>query len=552
MAQTLVCPNTKKKIAFFLGLGFWLFFFLLPFFSLLKKFLFFNFYETYSVVLSIVKDSWYQSIFVFTFQQAFLSAFFTLLVGIPTSFVFAKFNLRFFKKIYFVFLLPFIMPTILVVLSIIQFWGHQGIVNSFLKTIFHLQDTPLRLLYSLKGILIAHIFFNLPVVLQIVGNAKQKITSKYSEATLILGASVYKAFWKIELPLLLPAISAAFILIFLLCMNSFAVVWILGGGKNLILETLIYEFAKIHLDYQSVLIFALFQILLGIVFVKIFYHLQVNYVIQEPVRKKSFYYFLQKHPIQGGLIMVWLAIVLLFIVGPLFALVLDSFRTPQGLSLYWWSLLLEGQKNTFLTIFFTSLQIAFASATLSFILLLLIFPFFLQWTKYRKNLEVVFLTPLSTSLIALGLGWFLFYQEFLQDINFPLIFYIICIHSVIFFAYWLKIFLPSLESIPKNWLMIKVLYGYSWLSFSRSVLYPWLRKPFLQNFSLVMALSFGELSILLMVSDHSFSTLTTYIFAAMSSYQFSFASVIGVIFLSYFFLQNLLLELLLKKNTSVK
>ena len=549
MAQTLVYGNKKKIIAFLFGIGFWLFFFGLPFFALLDRFFVSSFSTSLDSILKILSDEWYRSVIFFTFQQALLSAFFTLVIGIPISFIFAKFSLGGFEKIYFIFLLPFIMPTILVVLSIIQFWGHQGMLNQFLKTIFFLQNSPLKIIYSLKGILIAHIFFNLPVVLQVVGKAKQRISTKYSEAALVLDCSKWKYFWKVDLPLLTAPISACFIFIFLLCMNSFAVIWVLGGGRNFIIESLIYELAKIHLDYQSVLVFTLFQILLSLFFVKFFHHFQLHSILQEPIKKKSFRIFFKKHPLQGLGVIGILFLALIFVLGPLSALVLDSFQTSSGFSIIWWKKFFQSYK--IITIFWKSFQIAFASSCISFGLLLLIVPFFLSYPKYRKNLEILFLIPLSTSFIALGLGWFLFYEKFLSIINFPLVLYVICIHAVIFFAYWIKIFLPLIETIPKSWLIIKSLYGYSWLSFSQKVLFAWLKKPFLQNFSLVMALSFGELNILLMLSDNNLETFTTSIFSAISSYRFSYASVIGITFLAYFFFQNFLLELITKKKNDL-
>lgn len=548
MAQNLVYSNSQKIIPFLFGLVFWLFFFTLPFFTLLHQFLFTEPSQVLKTILQVVGDSWYQSIFLFTFQQAFLSALGTLIIGIPVSFILAKFSFFFFQRIYFLFLLPFIMPTILVVLSIIQFWGNQGMLNQFFKALFFLQESPLQIIYSLKGILIAHIFLNLPVVLQVVGKAKQRISSQYVDNALVLGCSSWRFFWQVDFPLLKPAISACFVFIFLICMNSFAIVWVLGGGKNLIIESLIYELAKVHLDYQSVLIFALFQILLGFCFVKFFYRFSLQFILQEPIKKKPFRVFLKKKPLQALGIILFLFLVMVFILGPLLALVLNSFKTSSGFSIIWWIRIFQNMK--IFGIFWQSFQIAFASSSLSFILLLLITPFFLRFPKYRKNLEILFLIPLSTSFIALGLGWFLFYEKFLNAIHFPLTLYIICIHAVIFFAYWIKIFLPLLETIPKSWFMVKNLYGYSWLSFLQKVLFTWLKKPFLQNFSLVMALSFGELNILLMLSNEHLETITTSIFSAIANYRFSYASALGVAFLMYFFLQNFLLEWCVRKKKS--
>ena len=263
-------------LSFALAILFWAFFFLLPFFAFSE--IFFSVTASNKILYfwELLQNNNALSVLEFTFRQAFLSAFFSLLLGIPTSFLFVCFRFPFKDKLYFLFIFPFVMPTILVVLCIIQFWGYQGYLNLILKKILSLfflsvPESPLKVLYSLKGIIIAHVFFNLPVVLQIVGSTWSRISQKYNKAARLLGCSELKSFWRIDLPLLLPSISSAFILIFILCMNSFAIVWVLGGGKQPIIETLIYELARIHLDYESVLGLVGLQIFLGLAVVGIFY-----------------------------------------------------------------------------------------------------------------------------------------------------------------------------------------------------------------------------------------------------------------------------------------
>ena len=81
-------------------------------------------------------------------------------------------------------------------------------------------------------------------------------------------------------------------------MNSFAIVWILGGGKQPIIETLIYELARIHLDYESVLGLVGLQIFLGLAVVGIFYRHSSARIIAEPFQGKPFKKFLQKKTFQ--------------------------------------------------------------------------------------------------------------------------------------------------------------------------------------------------------------------------------------------------------------
>ena len=441
------------------------------------------------------------------------------------------------------------MPTILVVLCIIQFWGYQGYLNLFLAKIFA-KESSLKIIYSFKGILIAHLFFNLPVVLQLVGSSWQRISQKYHKAARLMGCNNLSSFWKIDLPLLLPAISSAFILVFLLCMNSFAIVWILGGGKNFIIETLIYQQTKIHLDYQNILGLVWLQIIFGVLISSIFCRYQLAPIAQEPIATISLYRYFLKNKFFGFCIIGWLFLIILSVVAPLLSLLIDSFKDADNFSLKWWIYFFNTGWKTLLPILIRSFIIAFFSAACSLLLLLLVLPIFYAYPKKKKLLEILFLTPLSISSIVLGLGWFLFYQEFLAKSNFELLLYLICIHTILFFPYWLKLFLPTLTLIPKSWFATQKLYGYNFLLFNVKVILPWVSKPFYQVFFLIMALSFGELNILIMIADYELKTMTTEIFAAISAYRFSYASLIGVIFLLFFLLQLQLVYFLTKNNNN--
>ena len=125
-------------LSFALAILFWAFFFLLPFFSFSE--IFFSTTSSNKILYfwEAIKNNNALSALEFTFRQAFLSAFFSLLLGIPTSFIFVRFQFPFQNKFYFLFIFPFVMPTILVVLCIIQFWGYQGYLNLILKKILSL------------------------------------------------------------------------------------------------------------------------------------------------------------------------------------------------------------------------------------------------------------------------------------------------------------------------------------------------------------------------------------------------------------------------------
>jgi thiamine transport system permease protein len=94
---------------------------------------------------------------------------------------------------------------------------------------------------TLTIILLAHIYYNMAVVIRLVGGYWANLNPRMNEAARVLGASPAKAFLEITLPLLKPALTSAAVLIFLFTFTSFGVILILGGPGFNTIETEIYR-----------------------------------------------------------------------------------------------------------------------------------------------------------------------------------------------------------------------------------------------------------------------------------------------------------------------
>jgi len=125
--------------------------------------------------------------------------------------------------------LPFVIPTV-VVSSAWVFWlGRKGILPG------------LDWLYSLKAIVLAHVFLNAPWVGLQVSQARSQLPRPILDAAASLGASRSQRLAWIYWSMLSPAILAAFVQVFCLCATSFAIVLLLGGGPPVeTLETALY------------------------------------------------------------------------------------------------------------------------------------------------------------------------------------------------------------------------------------------------------------------------------------------------------------------------
>jgi len=172
----------------------------------------------------------------FTFYQAFLSTFITLLVGIPSSYLFGRFSFRGKNLLKILSTLPFILPTVVVAAGFTALIGSKGWLNLFLMDILRISTPPIRLLNSLPAILIAHVFYNTSIVIRVVGTAWEQLDQKIENAARVLGATPNNVFWKITLPLLLPSVLSAAILVFLFDFTSFGVILMMGGAAFTTIE----------------------------------------------------------------------------------------------------------------------------------------------------------------------------------------------------------------------------------------------------------------------------------------------------------------------------
>ena len=123
--------------------------------------------------------------------------------------------------------LPLVVPSIVAVFGIVAVYGHSGWINDFASLV----GAPRwQNLYGLPGILLAHVFFNLPLAVRLLLPLWSAVPGETWRLVAQLGMRS-GAIWRlIEWPLLRQALPGVAGLVFMLCFTSFAVVLTLGGG----------------------------------------------------------------------------------------------------------------------------------------------------------------------------------------------------------------------------------------------------------------------------------------------------------------------------------
>ena len=161
-------------------------------------------------------------------------------VGCAAAYVFARYRFRGKTAFRTLATVPFVLPTVVVATAFGAFLGEKGLINSLLAPL-HGGKPVLQLDRTLVALLLAHVFYNFTVVLRIVGGFWANLDPRTEAAAAVLGADRWRVWREITLPLLLPAIGAAALLVFIFTFAAFGTVLILGRPGDATLEVQIYR-----------------------------------------------------------------------------------------------------------------------------------------------------------------------------------------------------------------------------------------------------------------------------------------------------------------------
>jgi 2-aminoethylphosphonate transport system permease protein len=142
-------------------------------------------------------------------------------------------------------------PSFLVAFTLIFLYGSQGSVSIGLQRLFHLQTPPLDFLFGLGGVVLAEVVFYAPFVVRPTLASFAMLDMRIVEAARSLGANGLMVALRVILPLAWPGIAAGTILCFLLTLNEFGILLVLGSARLVTLPVAIYSSATVDLDLPT-------------------------------------------------------------------------------------------------------------------------------------------------------------------------------------------------------------------------------------------------------------------------------------------------------------
>jgi len=189
----------------------------------------------------VLADRLTREVVWFTLWQAVASTVLTIALALPAAYVLGRYAFPGRSAVRALVTVPFVLPTVVVALA-------------FLAIL------PADLERGWAAILIAHAFFNVAVVVRVVGGFWASLDRRVSEAAATLGAGPWQSFREVTLPLLAPALAAAAAIVFLFSFTSFGIVLILGGPAYSTIEAEIYNQAVRLFDLRAAAVLSLLQL----------------------------------------------------------------------------------------------------------------------------------------------------------------------------------------------------------------------------------------------------------------------------------------------------
>ncbi|HLC93006.1 MAG TPA: iron ABC transporter permease [archaeon] len=475
---------------------------------------------TFGKAISIILSK--QGVLYSSLLQAAASTIVSLLIGLPAAYIIARRTFPGKKLVRAASLIPFVFPSILVVLSFVIVFGNNGWVNSVLRNFLGFTG-PVQFLYGFWGVVLAHAFYNFPLVMRLVGDSWERLGSQTYHAARSLGASRFSLFVRVLLPQLLPSIAAVASLVFIYCFMSFAVVLSLGGPGVSTFEVEIYQQAARNLDIGTAAVLAAFQFALLSIPAAAYFVFSRKAAPADssaPLAPKKF----NLSKASGILEAAFMCSAMLFLMLPVFSLFIFAFTDSQtgAVSLRSFTKIFSAGPSitgaTAMSSIFYSLALALAASIVATLMGLI---------ATLRQTRIPFMGGLvgasvAISVLTLALGYYIGFG--------PGSLLVIAIaHSVLAFPFACRIIGNALQKVDAAAIDAARTLGASPFAVLSKIQLPSIKKSIFASFAFSFAVSLGELGLVLTLYDGIYPTMPVYIYRLVSVFDIGAAAAMGLI-----------------------
>ncbi|MFN3661535.1 thiamine/thiamine pyrophosphate ABC transporter permease ThiP [Yoonia sp.] len=431
----------------------------------------------------------------FTLHQALVSATLSVLLAIPVARALARRQFAGRKLLITLLGAPFLLPTIVAVIGLIAVFGRNGVVNTSLTWL----GLPTVTIYGFHGVVLAHVFFNLPLAIRLILQGWLAIPAERFRLAASLNMPVGRL---LEWPMLRSVVPGAFLVIFLICLTSFAVALTLGGGpRATTVELAIYQALRFDFDLGRAAMLAAIQFGLCAVAAALVWRVTSVDALGAGLGR-----VVQRWDLRWPLLdYLMIALVAVFLLMPLAMVV---WRGVPGLALMPPSIWDAAGR---------SVIVAACSALLCVVMALGLA------LRGGSLIAVVGVLPLAASGLVVGTGAFLLVYQFINPARLALPITIL-VNATLALPFALRAITPSVDAIRRDFGRLGASLGLTGWAFVRIVVLPRIRRPLGFGAGLAAALSMGDLGVITLFAGEAEQTLPLAMFRLMGAFRMDAAA----------------------------
>lgn len=448
----------------------------------------------------------------FTLTQASLSALLSVGLAIPVARALAR--RRFPGRSLLIALLgaPFILPVIVAILGLLAVFGRAGWLS---QGLIFLGLEPVQI-YGLHGVVLAHVFFNLPLATRLILQGWQEIPAERFRLAAQLDAGPLAMWRLLEGPMLRRVAPGALAVVFAICLSSFAVALTLGGGpRATTIELAIYQAFRFDFDLGRAALLSGLQLLLtgaaAMVALRVSAGEGFGAGLDRVVRRWD-----GQSALARGLDGFWIVLSAAFLLLPLTAIVLAGLPGLAGL------------KGTVWQAAGTSILVAALSTV---ILLLLALPMAAAVAAGRNGVtELSGILGLAASPLVIGTGLFILIYPIADPFALALP-VTAMVNAVMALPFAMRILVPRAREVLARYGRLSLSLDMRGRAFVRRVYLPRMRAQTGFAAGLAAALSMGDLGVVALFADPDFATLPLQIYRLMGAYRMEAAAAAALLLL---------------------
>jgi len=190
--------------------------------------------------LEVITDPYYGAIFARTAGMAFAVTFLCVVLGVPETIVLARMKRPWQSICLLIVLGPLLISVVVRTLGWQILLGNNGVLNNALQAL-RITDEPIRLVFTMTGVVIALTHVLVPFMVMSVWATLQKLDPQVEWAGRSMGASPFRVFRRVVLPQILPGILSGSIIVFALSASAFATPSLIGGRRLKVVATAAYD-----------------------------------------------------------------------------------------------------------------------------------------------------------------------------------------------------------------------------------------------------------------------------------------------------------------------